>query len=119
MLIEERRVAARKQGWAAKLRFCDAIIEQHRVGANPIAGFHPRSVKPILIAAQEHVNAGNVALHPGHRAQPYSAADQKRLRRDQLTERALGGELFVVVKPIGILHPLHPAPDIAPRDRFL
>ena len=50
---------------------------------------------------------------------PVVAGDGKRLRRHDAAKAALGGELVVVVQPVGVVHRLRPALDVEVSDRVL
>jgi len=43
---------------------------------------------------------------------------REALRRDQLGMAALRGVVVIIVQQVGIVHRLHPAANVAARDRF-
>ena len=96
-----------------------AVVKQHPIGTDLVAGADARAVKPPFVAAKQHVSARNVALDCRDRPMADGAVNREGLRREDLADCALRGVPIVVMKWIGILHALGPAADIRHRDRFL
>src|SRR5207302_10888406 len=83
------------------------------------ARIEARPVEPPLVAAEEHVRAGDRSLDRGRRSVADIAADRERLRGDDAPEHALRRVVVVVVERVRVLHPLRPATDVDRPDRLL
>ena len=95
------------------------VVKQHAGAGNLVAGADARPVEPPLVAAEQHVGAGYIALDGGRGAVAVVGAHGERLRRDQFAEAAVRrlGHRLVEIQRVAVLHALGPAPDVVGRDR--
>ena len=119
LLVHVGGVAAREHGGPGELRLGELVVEQHALVADAVARLDARAVHPPLIAAEQHVRGGDVALDRGRSAVAVVGADGERLRADETPEAALRGERLVEVERVRVLHALRPAPDVVRGDRVL
>ena len=118
-LVDVGGVAAREHRGPGELRLRDLVVEQHAVVRDLVARQDARAEEPPLVAAEDHVLAGDVALDRGAGAVAGVGADRKRLWRHDPAERALGGAALVVVERVRVLHALRPAADVVDVDGLL
>ena len=111
-MIHVGRVASRKHRGTRKLGLGDLVVEKHPTARDPVAGLDPRSEKPPLVPAEEHVRALDVPLDGGAGAVTVIGTHREGLRGDKAPKAALGGIALVVVEGVGILHSLGPTPNV-------
>ena len=119
MLVTVKIVAALEAGGAGELGLLDAIVERDALVADDVAAGDARAVKPPFVAAEQQMRARDAADAGRRRAMAVVHRDREGLRRDELPVGTLGGEILVVMKPVGIVHRLHPAADVGVAERIV
>src|SRR5262249_19038135 len=95
------------------------VVVEGALQRDAVAGRDAQPLEPPLVAAEQHVRAGNGALDRGPGAVAVARAHREGLWSDQSAEAAGGRVLVVPMEGIGILHALHPTADVGDGDRLL
>ena len=119
LLVDVEGVAPLEARRAGELGVGHLVVERHAVADQLVARPDAGPEEPPLVAAEDQVRAGDLADLGRRRAVAGVAGDGERLRGEDLAPPALGRPPLVVVQRVGVVHGLHPAPDVVERHGLL
>jgi hypothetical protein len=111
-LIDIERVTALKTSWTSKTRLCDSVVKWHAMADEQVAGSHPRTKEPPVIATKDQMGVGDSSYLCWGTSVTGIAGNCERLWRYEFAETALSEPAVIVMKRVWIVHCLHPASNV-------